>query len=478
MGQEIDQIHFKHTDFQRFQKALQRETELLQSWHDNNQLTDSDFIIGFELESWLIDHNQQPIPLNHTFIEQFNSELITPELAKFNVEFNTLPRKLHGNALSQVEQELSSTWQSAQQLAKQMDDCQLLAIGILPTVRPQDLCMANMTEMKRYRALNEQVLRLRQGEPLKLDIKGRQHLKHTHHDLMLESAATSFQVHLQTPLAQAASHYNASKIVSAPLVAIAANSPYLFNHELWDESRIPLFEQAVEVSPNPEKTHSPHHRVTFGDAYLDSSMLECFQRNLNDYEVVLPLAFEASEHNLEHLRLHNGTIWRWNRPLVGFDQQGRVQLRIEHRPLPAGPTIVDMIANAAFYFGLCHALATQLDSAEQQLPFATATTNFYQAAKLGLEANITWLDGKQHPVQRLILEQLLPMAEQGLVQLKIDPQDIKRLLSIIEQRALNRQNGAQWQREFMLKHGRDAQQLTKRYAELQQSNQPVHQWPI
>lgn len=478
MGQEIDQTHFKQCDFQRFRKALQRETELLQSWQDNQQLADSGFVIGFELESWLINQQQQPAPINQSFISHFNSELVTPELAKFNVEFNTHPTELRGQALSQIERELKETWQQGQQIAHQLDGCQLLAIGILPTVKPDELCMANMTEMKRYRALNEQVLRLRQGEPLTLNIQGRQHLQHIHRDLMLESAATSFQVHLQTPLAQASRHYNASKIASAPIIAIAANSPYLFNHDLWDESRIPLFEQAVEVSAHPERNNSPHQRVTFGEAYLDESMLECFQRNLNNYEVILPLAFEGSEHNLEHLRLHNGTIWRWNRPLVGFDQQGRVHLRIEHRPLPAGPTIVDMVANAAFYFGVTHALAKQLDTPQQQLPFNTAKENFYHAAKLGLESEITWLDNQKWPVQALILDQLLPLAKEGLTALKIASQDIDRYLGIIEQRARNKQNGAHWQRSYILKHGCNYQQLTKRYIELQKNEQPVHQWPL
>jgi len=470
MGQEIDQAHFKHSDFQRFEKALRRETELLQSWHNNKQLADSDFIIGFELEGWLLDQHLQPTPCNQSFIEQFNSELVTPELAKFNVEFNTLPRELSRNALSLVEQELSIIWKKGQQLAQQMDGNQLLAIGILPTVTPAHLCMANMTKMKRYRALNEQVLRLRHGEPLRLDIKGRQHLQLCHHDLMLESAATSFQIHLQPPLAQAARHYNASKIVSAPLTAIAANSPLLFNHDLWDESRIPLFEQAVAVMPHP--------RVTFGNAYLNDSLLECFQRNLDNYEVLLPLPFNGSAHTLEHLRLHNGTIWRWNRPLIGFDQQGEIHLRIEHRPLPAGPTMVDMVANAAFYFGLAHALAKQALAPEATLPFNIAKENFYQAAKHGLEAKIQWLDGKKYHMQPLILEQLLPLAKQGLQQLGIDEADQQRFLGIIELRALNKQNGAHWQRAFILKHGNDMQQLTAHYAERQNSGIPVHQWSL
>ncbi len=478
MGQEIDQIHFRQQDFQRFAKALQNETALLQTWHDNQQLADSDYIIGFELESWLLDKQQQPAPINQSYIEQFNSDLITPELAKFNIEFNTQPRKLGGDVLSQVERELNATWQKGQALAQQMNGSHLLAIGILPTVRPEHLCMANMTEMKRYRALNEQVMRLRQGEPLSLNIQGIEHLKHSHHDLMLESAATSFQVHLQTPLQLAARHYNASKIASAPVIALAANSPYLFDHNLWDESRIPLFEQAVDVAPHPEKKGSAHSRVTFGEAYLEETMLECFQRNLNNYEVLLPLAFDGEAHELRHLRLHNGTIWRWNRPLVGFDEQGCVHLRIEHRPLPAGPTMVDMVANAAFYFGLARALSEQDPAPRTQLPFATAQYNFYQAAQKGLESEIIWLDGKTYPMQPLILDQLLPLAETGLQLLGIDDVDQKRFLGILEQRAQNKQNGCYWQRRFVDKHGSDMKLLTEQYGLRQHSNQPVHEWQL
>ncbi len=478
MGQEIEQVHFKRGDFQHFNQALQDETALLHALHHNRQLADNGFVMGFELEGWLLDQALQPAPLNQLFVEQFNSPLVTLELAKFNVELNTKPRPLTGNALSKAERELQQHWQKGQQIAQQINGGNLLAIGILPTVTPQHLSNVNMSEMQRYRALNEQVLRLRKGEPLKLDIQGHQHLKHSHHDLMLESAATSFQIHLQTPPALAVRHYNASKIVSAPLVAIAANSPFLFNHQLWDESRIPLFEQAVDVVAHPDSPHHAMRRVTFGHGYLTDSLVEAFQHNLDNYEVLLPLALSPSKQRLEHLALHNGTIWRWNRPLVGVDKQGNVHLRIEHRPLPAGPTIVDMIANAAFYFGLVSALADQLDAPEKWLPFAAAKRNFYQAAQHGLDADILWADGKQHPVQTLILEQLLPLAYQGLARLGIDNQDQQRLLGIIEQRTLNKQNGAAWQRQFSQKYQRDMVQLTAHYAERQQSNLPVHQWPL
>ncbi len=478
MGQEVEQTHFKQCDFQRFNKALRDETALLQSLQHHQQLADNGFVMGFELEGWLLDQTQQPAPLNQRFVEQFNSPLVTLELAKFNVEFNTEPRPLAGNALSEAEAELQQHWQKGQRITQQINGGSLLAIGILPTVTPQHLSNTNMSEMKRYRALNEQVLRLRKGAPLELDIRGQQHLKHTHHDLMLESAATSFQIHLQTPPALAVRHYNASKIASAPLIAIAANSPFLFNHQLWDESRIPLFEQAVDVAPHPDSPHHAIRRVTFGHGYLTDSLVEAFQHNLDHYEVLLPLALSSSKQMLMHLSLHNGTIWRWNRPLVGVDQQGSVQLRIEHRPLPAGPTIVDMIANAAFYFGLVRALAAQPHAAEKQLPFTAAKKNFYRAAKNGLEAEIKWLDGKQHKVHTLILEQLLPLAYQGLALLGIDERDQQRLLGIIEQRALNKQNGAQWQRQFRQKYKLEMPQLTASYAARQQSNLPVHQWPL
>jgi gamma-glutamyl:cysteine ligase YbdK (ATP-grasp superfamily) len=327
-----------------------------------------------------------------------------------------------------------------------------------------------MSSSRRYRALNEQVLRLRQGNPIRLEVEGRERLKTEHFDVMLEAGATSFQLHLQVPLCEAVRFYNAAMILSAPLVALSANSPLLFGKILWDETRIPLFEQAIDVGGGK------FSRVTFGSGYADRTLEECFVENRAHYPIMLPLAMDEISEHLAHLRLHNGTIWRWNRALIGFDGPGEPHLRVEQRVPPAGPTTVDMAANMAFYYGLVEALATSAVPPETRLLFATARANFYLAARYGLDAELVWLDQQPVTVRDLILRQLLPLARQGLAQLDVAGDVAERLLGIIELRTASGQNGAVWQRRFIERHGRDMALLTREYRDRQRAGDPVHDW--
>ena len=281
MGQEISGIHFSKSDFERFHQRLCEETELLKQFFLENRFADTQPVSGFELEAWLIDQQFTPSAQNAAFIRKFASPMVSPELASFNVEFNYTPQVLTGPALSTLEAEMQQLWDKGTQTAHTMD-CHLAMIGILPTVRQSDLCMAHISAMKRYAALNEQVLRLREGKPLQLNIHGVDVLRAEHRDVMLESATTSFQIHLQVPLGIAMRAYNASIILSAPMVAVAANSPFLFGKNLWAETRIPLFEQSVEVGGycpliRTLRTHQPFNQ--FNDSLpfdRDSALfIEC-----------------------------------------------------------------------------------------------------------------------------------------------------------------------------------------------------------
>jgi gamma-glutamyl:cysteine ligase YbdK (ATP-grasp superfamily) len=475
MGDEITHSNFLATDFELFNKHLQQETRLLGQWFEDGAFSLRVPVCGLELEAWLIDRQALPAPVNRQFLEQMNDPLVVPELAKFNVELNVDPEPLHGKALSQLHRGLQQTWDRCGAVAADLDT-RLVMAGILPSVTQQDLTLANMSELKRYRALNEQVLRLRGGEPLMLDIHGRQHLNILHNDVMLESATTSLQLHLKVSVQDAVRYYNAAQIVSAPLVAAAANSPYLFGKDLWDETRIPLFEQSVEVGGFAAASRGPVRRVSFGTGYAKESLFECFVENQEHFPVLLPIHFEDPDREMRHLRLHNGTIWRWNRPLIGYDEDGTPHLRIEHRVLPAGPTVIDSIASAAFFYGLVHALATRDVAPEIQLPFATARDNFYAVARIGLDAQITWLDGRKLPVQTLLLDQLIPLARYGLGLLEIDEQDRDLYLGIVKDRIRNACTGANWQRAYVARHACDMQTLTEAYYERQQSRAPVHEW--
>ncbi len=240
MGQEITTTKFSSADFERFRAALLDETRLLASWFESDSLSKREPVAGFEIEAWLLDEHYLPNPINDEFLSLFADELATPELARFNIELNTNPLPLAGKVLSLKHAELKKTLARAQDCASKLSS-NILMTGILPTLRPEHLTLANMSDMRRYRALNEQVLNSRDGRPLKLEITGAEPLSEEHDNVMLESATTSFQVHLQVPFDLAHHYYNASIIASAPLVAACANAPYLFGHELWEETRIPLF---------------------------------------------------------------------------------------------------------------------------------------------------------------------------------------------------------------------------------------------
>lgn len=477
MGDEISSSHFSQADFEAFEQRLGRETVLLRRWFEEQVFSDAVPVCGLELEAWLIDERASPAAMNQALMEQLNDPMVVPELAKFNVELNVQPQSLSGRALSLLEQELQRTWKRCESVAAGLG-ARLVMTGILPSVRQQDLTLANMSEMKRYRALNEQVLRLREGQPLELDIHGSEHLNILHRDVMLESAATSLQLHLKVGSDHAVRYYNAAQIVSAPMVAASTNSPYLFGRELWEETRIPLFEQSVEVGGYGGAARGPVRRVSFGTGYAKTSMFECFEENQQHFPVLLPMAFDEPETAMRYLRLHNGTIWRWNRPLIGFDDDGTPHLRIEHRVLSGGPTVIDCIANTAFFYGLVHALATCDTAPELGLPFATARDNFYAAAHDGLDAHITWLDGNKRPLQSLLVDALLPLASHGLDLLEIDSKDRDRYLGIVRQRIVNGCTGSRWQRAWVARHGSDMRLLTEAIYERQQGGEPVHDWRL
>ncbi len=477
MGEEIKSSHFVASDFSRFESSLAEETDYLTELFAQNEFVNEHPVSGFEIESWLVDYDYHPAPLNEAFLKAFNNPLASPELANFNVEINTEPRTLNGHVFSAMHQSLIDTWTRCKNTAADLE-AKILMCGILPTIKNEDLNLSNMSKMKRYRALNREVFHRRKGKPITLDINGKEHLKVTHRDVMLESAATSFQIHIQVSPQQAVRFYNASILLSAPLVALTANSPYLFGKDLWDETRIPLFEQAVAVGGFAGAAFGPISRVTFGSGYARDSLLECFTENLEHYPVLLPVELDGGKNKLAHLRLHNGTVWRWNRPLIGFDEQGKPHLRIEQRVVAAGPSNLDAIANAAFYYGVVNYLANAEIPPERLLGFAQAKDNFYRASHLGLKAQLTWLDGVQASAHELLTEKLLPMAYLGLEQLGISKTDINEYLSVIKNRLQLKTNGATWQRQYVKKHGKDMVALTEIYYQQQNSGLPVHEWRV
>lgn len=478
MGQEIDAAGFEERDFAAFREQLARETGLLRQRLEAGKLSGEGPRIGFELEAWLVDRHFFPVPDNQEFLSRLADPLVVPELSRFNIEVNGSPQPLAGDGLLRLERELEATWSRCLAAAHERGET-VLAIGTLPTLRESDLSLASMTPSNRYAALNRELVRMRGGAPVQIAIdsacEGGEPLRTSHVDVMLEAAATSFQLHLQVPADRLCTTLNASMVLSAPLMAIAANAPFLFGRALWHETRIAIFEQAFEQAPVGAGDTAPR-RVTFGNGYAGADPAAIFDENVALYPVLLPLADSTDVGRYSALRLHNGTVWRWNRPLVGFDDDGTPHLRIEQRILPAGPTVIDMIANAAFYYGVVHVLANRPLAPDKAMPFAVARDNFYAAARHGLDAEVTWLDGQVKPV-RAVLAHLVPLAREGLRQQGVDPDLADRYCDVIEVRLRSGRNGAGWQLAHHARHG-DLSRLTAEYTEHQRSGMPVHEWTI
>jgi len=470
MGQEISHARFAEEDFRRFAARVAAETDLLGDWVARGACDDRSFVIGFELEAWLLDHNFFPYPINEQYLARLANSLVVPELSRFNVELNGTPQRLGAGAFAAMERELAGTWDACQRAAHDLEGT-LVAIGILPTIREKDLTLRNISPLKRYAALNAQVTAARGGRPLAIDIAGREHLRTLHGDVMLEAATTSFQVHLQVPASQLVRHYNASIALAAPMVAASANAPFLFGRDLWAETRVPLFEQAVDCGEAAA-------RVTFGSGYLEDDCCAPFRENLERFRPLLPLLSNAAPEALAHLRLHNGTIWRWNRLLAGCDTGAPPHLRIEHRVMAAGPTILDMMANAALYVGAAHELASNAHGPEAWLPFALARDNFYRAAREGLDAELAWHGGTRVPARELVHEEMVPLAHAGLARLGVSESERDRYLDVTLARVRSRQNGASWQRAHAARYGRDLFRLVAEYLEHQRSGMPVHEWDV
>ncbi|MFK5984472.1 MAG: glutamate--cysteine ligase [Pseudomonadota bacterium] len=483
MGQNIYHQHFSAKDFLLHKQKISTEFSHLENWFKKQPLENQQQIptqvlkAGFELEVYLVDNNHLPCAENKQFLQQLQHPSVIAELANFNVEINSSVREVKNNIFSDFEKELKHIWALCQKTASRKNQSVCMT-GILPSLEKKHLTIDNMSKLKRYHAINEQILKTRQGKTIHLDICGKDSLHVQQHDVMLEAVTTSLQLHLQLPFAQATRYYNSAIILSAPLVAICANSPFLFGKDLWQETRIPAFEQSIASGGYAGAAFGPIKRAGFGEAYVKQSLLECFAENIEHYPILLAELFPDPKEKLSHLLLHNGTIWRWTRPLIGLEKDGQYHLRLEHRSMPAGPSIVDCIANAALFYGILHSLASQYKIAEQHLPFNLAKDNFYTAAKFGLDCKIHWLDNNKISIKKLFMQQLLPMAKDGLSSLGVARSDIDYYLNIIQQRLNTQQTGAIWQQNYLQKHHCNMQQLVKAYINRQQSGKAVYEWEI
>ncbi len=446
--------------------------------------------IGAELEMFLVDSGMRPANIGPELLESTNDDRLTTELARFNLEANASPRRFRGTCLRELEEELQSLVAKVEKAARQRGARVLLA-GILPTLRQSDLGIENMTPLPRYHVLNETITSMRQGE-IRFTIEGQEDLDVTHSNVMLESANTSFQIHFQVTPDEFARLYNIAQAITGPVLACSVNSPLFLGRNLWAETRIALFQRAVDERRKTDHERSAPGRVRFGDAWVRESVIEVFREQISRHRMLF--ASEVDEDALETLaaggtpklsalRIHNGTVYRWNRACYGV-ADGKPHLRIENRALPAGPTIPDQVANAAFFYGLLSGFMTEGTDVTKQMRFPDAKNNFFAAARYGLDAKLTWMRGKVAEAPRLILEDLLPLARQGLKSSNIDSQDIEHYLGIIESRVASGRTGATWMTDSLAAmdpsctSDRKERALTAALIEGQQSNLPGHEWPL
>jgi hypothetical protein len=488
MGKDITPLAFSREDRTRYRQKVRRCLDVFAMMLDEFGFDAERPTTGLEVELALIDANAEPAMRNAQILADLRDPTFQPELGQFNLELNARPRLIEGNGFDDYQRDLGERLGRADDRAAKAD-CSLILIGILPTLTPAHTVLENLSPNPRYRLLNEQIVGAR-GEDLTLDIRGTERLQTSTDSIGPEAAGTSVQCHLQVAPDTFANYWNAAQAIAAVQVGICANSPYLFGRRLWDETRITLFEQSTDTRPDELKAQGVRPRAWFGERWI-ASIFDLFEENVRYYPPLLPICDDEDPlevlraggvPRLGELRLHNGTIYRWNRPVYDV-MNGRPHLRVENRALPSGPTIVDMLANAAFYFGLTRVLAEEDRPVWSQLPFAAAEENFTIAARLGIGAAIQWPRLGEVPVPDLALRWLLPRAYEGLDRYGVDGAIRDRLLGIIEQRCLTGRNGAVWQTEAVAaaeRRGLDRpaalRAMVQRYASHQRTGEPVHTW--
>lgn len=489
MGRDITKEDFDEQDYARFGARLDECLAELRLTLAQPGFGIGPATIGAELELFLIDHAGRPLGANQAICAAVGDPRVTLELSKFNLELNATPLPLAGHSFGILGGELESLLANVAEAARTHGG-QIAMIGILPTLTHADLGPDTVTDTPRYRALVKGLRRLRQGA-VHIKIDGDDPLDLTAEDITIEGANTSYQLHLRVNPGDFARIYNAVQLATAPVLAVSGNSPTFLGHRLWAETRVALFKQSVE-DRTTGALHRRPARTAVGTGWVRGGALDLLTESVRLYPAVLPAVSDQASQSprpwpppLEELRLHQGTVWRWNRAI--YDPGYGGHLRIEMRALPAGPTVIDMMANSAYLIGLSLWLADQDQHWTYALPFERADASFHRAAAAGLAADLNWPAGGDRyrtlPAAALVTE-LIPAARQGLIQADVAAKEADELLDIISARVRSGQTGAAWQRATLaaaMKH-RDPDDafacLLSRYLECASTGRPVHTWPV
>ncbi len=490
LGRDVPAISVSQQDRRAYREKVRSCLDVFARMLRESRFASVPSQVGLEIELNLVDEAGLPSMKNAEVLGAIADPSWASELGQFNLEINVPPRPLAGDALAQLERGVRTSVEHAEGRACQAGS-HLAMVGILPTLRQSDVGAQAMSANPRYRLLNEQIFAAR-GEEMRIWIEGAERLL-THIDTITpEAACTSVQLHLQVSPEAFGSYWNAAQAVAGPQVAVAANSPFLFGRELWRETRLTLFEQATDTRPDELKEQGVRPRVWFGERWI-TSVFDLFEENLRYFPALLPLCEDedplttldgGKAPELAELTLHNGTIYRWNRPVYAV-VDGLPHLRVENRVLPAGPTIIDIMANAAFYYGIVRVLAEAERPVWTRMSFAAAADNLAEGARHGIDAKLYWPGLGEVPVTELVLRRLLPMAADGLRRWGVDAGDAERLLGVIEQRCLTGRTGATWQTESVRAlsdgGGTDRQEalrlMTQGYIDRMNSGEPSHSWP-
>jgi len=489
MGQEVETRVFTREDRTRHREKVRQCLDVFERMLREARFETGKPTTGLEIELNLIDAKCDPALKNAEALEAIADPDFQTELGQFNLEINVPPRRLEGGGFAGFEDDVRVSLNAADDKASKVG-AHLFMVGILPTLQSEHMRADNLSANPRYELLSDQILAAR-GEDILIQIDGIDRMRTTADSIVPEAACTSTQLHLQVGPDEFPEYWNASQAIAGIQLAVGANSPFLLGKELWRETRVALFEQATDTRSEELKAQGVRPRVWFGERWV-TSIFDLFEENVRYFPALLPIT-EAEDPvavlergdtpQLAELRLHNGTIYRWNRPVYDVVRD-QPHLRVENRVLPAGPTVVDTLANAAFFFGLTRALATDDRPLWSQMSFSAAEENFHVAAQEGIDAQLYWPGLGTVPAAELVLRRLLPMAHDGLDAWGVEPDERDRLLGVIEQRCVLHRNGASWQAEmFHRLFDRGSAEriealrgMVARYADHMHSNEPVHTW--
>ena len=477
-----------------FSKRLLDDMRAMEYMLENDWFETDIIRIGAEQEMVLVDKETfRPALIAEKVLKDMAQyKWMGSELAQFNLETNLTPRVFSGACFREMEAENIEQQAITNKILEAYGATTVLT-GILLTLRKNDLDIKNLMPVKRYKELMDAIEEQLRRSHFELNLSGIDELKISHDSPMLEAVNTSFQVHLQVRPNEFAKLYNMALALTGPVIALAANSPIVFGKRLWHESRIAMFQQAIDTRKSATHMREYSPRVHFGTGYLEKSILEIYREDVARFRSLL--AAEAEEDsiakikagevpNLDALQVHNSTVYRWNRPCYGISDTNKPHLRIENRVLPSGPSVADETANAAFWLGAMMGLSESVDDVTTKMSFADTRDNFTKASRYGLDSKFTWFGDSKFTPKDLILNELIPLAKAGLKKQNVDSGDIDRYLGIVEERIKAHATGARWQLRAYTKLKEEVSEdealatITCCMVDNQKAELPLQDWPL